>query len=550
MTQGSGEATNRVPLPGSERAPVPGSTRIGGIDPDTPVEATVVLRRAVALPGAGADLGDAHRVEAFAAAHGLAVLSVNLAARSVRVAAPAAAMSAAFGVSFAEYSLSPAEAAEGGQLPATPEPATYRGRTGPVTVPAELADVVVAVLGLDNRPQADAHFRIGGTLAPHAGIASGTPIVAGPVSTVGGVVAARATGRGYTPVDLAQRYGFPTGSTGAGQTVAIIELGGGYNEADLTAYFTGLGLAVPAVEAVEVDGVGNQPGSDADTEVVLDIEVVGAVANGAAIAVYFAPNTTNGFYDAIAAAVNDGARTPSVISISWGAAETGWTDQAMDAYDALFADAAAASISVYAACGDNGASDGVSGGGLHVDFPSSSPWVAGCGGTTLPADSTGDEVVWNGLSTGDGATGGGVSQHFPLPAYQASDQVPDSPSGTRGRGVPDLAAVADPATGYIVRVNGADIIVGGTSAVAPLWAGLTALVNAASGGRVGAPHERLYADPSALRDIVTGNNDGYSAGPGWDPCTGLGVPDGDRTVAAMAPPPPVEPGPADPGQPA
>jgi kumamolisin len=531
MTQGSGEGGDRIPVPGSERAPVPGSTRVGDVDPEAPVEATVVLRRAVDEPGAGADLGDANRVAAFAADHGLAVLSVNLAARSVRVAATAAAMSAAFGVSFAEYALPTGDASSSGASP------TYRGRTGDVSVPAELAGVVVAVLGLDNRPQANAHFRIGGAVAPHTPIATGAPIVAGPVSTVGGVVAARATGRGYTPVDLAARYGFPTATTGAGQTVAIIELGGGYNESDLTAYFTELGLSVPQVEAVEVDGVGNQPGGDADVEVVLDIEVVGAVANGAALAVYFGPNTTNGFYDTIAAAVNDGARTPSVISISWGAAEPNWTAQSMDAYDALFADAAAAGISVYVACGDNGASDGVSDGGLHVDFPASSPWVVGCGGTTIGTDTT-DETVWNGLSTGDGATGGGVSAHFPLPAYQASGQVPASPDGTPGRGVPDIAAVADPATGYVIHVNGSDIIVGGTSAVAPLWAGLTALVNATGGVRVGAPHQRLYADPSALRDIVSGDNAGYSAGPGWDACTGLGVPDGDATVAALTPPPP------------
>jgi kumamolisin len=312
--------------------------------------------------------------------------------------------------------------------------------------------------------------------------------------------------------------------------VAIIELGGGYRLADLETYFTRQGLRTPGVVAVSVDGGRNAPGDPADAEVMLDIEVVGAVAQGAGIAVYFAPNTTRGFYDAIAAAIHDRTRRPSVISISWGQAEAGWTAQAMGAYDALFADAAAAGITVYAASGDSGAGDGVGDGEFHVDFPASSPNVVGCGGTRLTA--TG-ETAWGALAAGRGATGGGVSRQFGAPAYQRDAKVPANPAGRPGRGVPDIAGNADPDTGYRIRVNGEDTVIGGTSAVSPLWAGLTALANEGGTRTAGAPHGRLYAAPHALRDITEGDNGGYRAGPGWDACTGLGVPDGAATVAAL-----------------
>jgi kumamolisin len=281
-----------------------------------------------------------------------------------------------------------------------------------------------------------------------------------------------------------------------------------------------------------VDGAGNSPGVAADAEVALDIQVVGSTAPGSEIIVYFAPNSTRGFYDAIAAAVHDAVRRPSIVSISWGTAESRWTGQAMDSYDALFADAAASGVTVFAACGDTGATDGVPDGGLHVDFPASSPHVVGCGGTRL---TDGVETVWNNLAGGGGATGGGVSAHFARPGYQDNAGVPVGVDGRLMRGVPDVAGVADPATGYRIRVNATEVVVGGTSAVAPLWAGLTALVNARGGGASGFVQPRLYATSGALRDIEQGDNGGYAAGPGWDPCTGLGVPAGEATVSALQP---------------
>src|SRR3954451_6134471 len=260
----------------------------------------------------------------------------------------------------------------------------------------------------------------------------------------------------------------------------------------------------PTVVAVGVDGAGNQPdGPDgADGEVMLDIEVVGSVAPGAHIAVYFAPNTTNGFLDAITTAVHDGARKPSVVSISWGQAEdapAGWTDQALHAYDQAFQDAAAIGVTICVAAGDDGSADRVTDGEAHVDFPAASPWVLACGGTRLEASAGAitSEVTWN--EPGHGATGGGVSRFFATPSYQSSAHVPTQvDTGRPGRGVPDVAGDADPLTGYRVRVDGQDMVIGGTSAVAPLYAGLVALVNAKSGRPAGVHEPRLY-EHTALR---------------------------------------------------
>jgi kumamolisin len=326
--------------------------------------------------------------------------------------------------------------------------------------------------------------------------------------------------------------------------VGLIELGGGYNDSDLTTYFQQLGIAKPQVISVSVDGGTNSPGdpNGADGEVALDIEVVGGVAPGAKIAVYFAPNTDRGFLDAITQAIHDTTNNPSVISISWGSPEANWTSQATTTMDQAFQTAAALGVTVTVAAGDNGSSDGVNDNKAHVDFPASSPNVLGCGGTRL--DSSGgqvaDEVVWNESANGDGATGGGISDVFPLPIWQASAQVPPSVNDQHtGRGVPDVSGDADPLTGYQVYFDGQSVPIGGTSAVAPLWAGLIALLNQKRGKAVGFLNPYLYqhytqlSQSKALRDVTSGNNGSYSAGPGWDACTGLGSPDGALLLQAL-----------------
>jgi kumamolisin len=294
---------------------------------------------------------------------------------------------------------------------------------------------------------------------------------------------------------------------------------------------------MPKVLAVSVDHGLNQPSGpgSADGEVMLDVEVVGAVAPGATIAVYFAPNTDQGFIDAIATAVHDTTNRPSVVSISWGSPEVAWTQASVTAMDQAFQAAAAMGVTVYCASGDNGANDFPPGPGAqpgnHADFPASSPHVVGCGGTniTVASNAITQEVVWN--DPGGGSTGGGFSALFPTPAWQTS-----TVQGGK-RGVPDVAGDASPLSGYVVRVDGQQTVFGGTSAVAPLWAGLTALINQKMGKPLGFANPALYALPpasGAFVDITQGNNNGFNAGPGWDACTGLGRPNGAKLLAALS----------------
>ncbi len=257
--------------------------------------------------------------------------------------------------------------------------------------------------------------------------------------------------------------------------------------------------------------------------------------------VYFADNTDEGFTNAISQAVHDTTNKPSVISISWGGPEDTWTQQSRDAMNMALQDAATVGVTVTVAAGDDGATDGVQPGNgvtgqYHVDFPGSSPWSLCCGGTKLSANGTSisSEVVWNELTKNEGATGGGVSRTFPLPDYQAKASVPKNPdTGFVGRGVPDLAGDADPETGYNVLVDGKKQVIGGTSAVAPLAAGLVAILNQQLKTQLGFANPDLYQAASGFRDISSGNNGYYNAAAGWDPCTGLGSPVGTKLLSAL-----------------
>jgi kumamolisin len=276
----------------------------------------------------------------------------------------------------------------------------------------------------------------------------------------------------------------------------------------------------------------------------LDIEIAGAVAPGASIAVYFAPNSEQGFIDAISTAVHDSVNKPSVISISWGATESEWTAQGLAAMDQAFQDAAALGVTVCCASGDAGSSDqnpqnGTPDGLAHADFPAASPYVLACGGTRLIASNGAieSETVWN-ENAQSGATGGGVSDVFDLPAWQQGAGVPRSvnPGGRIGRGVPDVAGNASQATGYRVRVDFLTFVVGGTSAVSPLWAGLVARFNQRLGTPVGWLNPMLYgpvAGSGAFRDITEGNNGAYAANGGWDACTGWGSPVGSKLLKVL-----------------
>ncbi len=504
----------QVKLSGSTKKMIEG-TALSTLNPNEIIDVTIRLRRRASVKDAlglrkiithaeyeqqfGATLEDATAVERFAHSHQLSIVGKDLSRRSVWLKGRVSDFEKAFGVYLSHYS-----DAQG---------RTFRGRSGDIFIPKELDKIIVGVFGLDNRVQARPMFKVAkseGNFLPHDSVPGS-----------------------FTADALAKIYGFPAQATGAGQCIAILELGGGYRLTDLDDYFNNLNIAVPQIKAVSVDGGANSPSNaqSADGEVMLDIEVAGAVAPGASIVVYFAPNTDQGFLDGITQVVHDTQNKPSVLSISWGSAEVNWTDQAMNNFNEALQSASLLGVTVCVAAGDSGSSDGVSDGKAHVDFPASSPYTLACGGTSLQVtnNSLSSETVWHDAS--DSATGGGVSEFFPLPDYQQQAKVPASVStGFVGRGLPDVAADADPNTGYQVIVDGQEMVIGGTSAVAPLMAGLIARVNQQNNKPAGFINPGLYASPATLcRDITIGNNttttggQGYNAGPGWDGCTGWGV---------------------------
>lgn len=483
--------------------------------PEGTFEITLVLRRRNQLPRNlvagpdtispetlrdlhGAHPDDLHAVASAASAHGATVARTHPASRRVHLQVTAEQAEAMFGITMRQTS----------SLDGLGRDVTHRTFDGDIRLPRGLGGAVEAVLGLDARPIATPRFHPARSAAPSS----------------------------YTPVQVADAYGYsPAADSGSGQTIAIVELGGGYKPAQIADYFTGLGLAAPRLSDVSVDGGKNTPdGPDgADGEVQLDIEVAGATAPGAAITVYFAPNTDAGFLNAVAEATH-ATPTPAAISISWGGPESSWSKSAMKAFDQALEDAAALGITVTAASGDASSGDGER--GRNVDFPASSPHALACGGTNLAIGGNGmAETVWyEGPNEG---TGGGISTVFSTPDYQTQAGIKGA-----GRSVPDVAGNADPATGYKVTVDGEAMVIGGTSAVAPLWAAIMARIAQASGRPVGLAQTTLYAGAKAgaaapgFNDIVSGSNGAYKAGVGFDCCTGLGSPSGPALTGLFGTP--------------
>ena len=513
----------RVPLPGSERGTLPGAEVIGPVQDAEPIEVTVFTRRRAPLPREGgvpvrisrAELRQFYgsdpvdqKLTGYALSRfGLTATRQEPGTRRMTVTGTAAAFRGAFGV---ELTLVRSPRPSGAGV------AVHRYRTGGLLIPAELDGIVEAVLGLDDRPQARCHA-----------------LRADPAEVV----------RSYTPSEVADIYRFPAGTDGTGQHLALLNLGGGFDQGDLDSYFASLGLPSPQVNVIGVDGAGRErPGrAEGEGEVTPHIEIAGATAPGATQWVYRAANSDRGFTSALIEAVQ-AAPTPTAVSISWGQPEEAWTVQARAVVQNALADATALGVTVCAASGNHGSSDGVDDGRPHVDFPASSPHALACGGTSLRADPASgvisSETVWN--SERSGATGGGVSEVFAVPEWQSNVGVPPSYSGGTGRGVPDVAGNADPATGYQVYTGGQASVVGGTSAVAPLWAGLICRMAQATGQSLGMVQPRWYGraevgeTPPGFRGITSGNNGAYRAGPGWNACTGLGTPQGDELLAGLA----------------
>jgi len=481
----------------------------------------------------GADPADIALVETFAKENALRVVQSDPAQRKVVLAGMPAAFNKAFGVDLKTYK--------------TPNH-TYRGREGDIYLPESLRDVVTSVTGLDNRPFARPHVRAHRPLANTAAVPGGVVLrpKAAQVPT------------GFTPPQVAALYNFPANLTGTGQTIAILELGGGFRTAELNQYFKSVGVTPPSVTTASFPGSGkNNPGTNAldeanpDVEVLLDIEVAGSVAPGAKIVVYFAPDATDqSFLGVMNAIIHDTVHRPNIVSISWGGPEDEGTDQFRNEFDQLLQSAGNMGITVCAASGDNGSADFRANdmnwdGAAHVDFPASSPNILACGGTQVSASNKGiaSEVVWHD-GQNDGS-GGGISRKFAQPDYQKKAGIVPAvnPPGAALRGVPDVAGDAAPASGYQVLCDGQAFPdpaqgippVGGTSAVAPLWAGLIALLNEGLGTPVGFVNALLYnlGGTAAFNDIVTGNNGDYQARKGWDPCTGLGSPNGANLLQAL-----------------
>lgn len=549
-----------IALPGSERAPAPGAYLVGPVDPSETVSVTIRLRQ---RPGAGnpqdavdalgmtppsqrtymtpeefaarygADPADVEKIAEFAREHHLSVESTDLGQRTITLTGPASAMMSAFRVELMQYN--------------SPQ-GTYRGRIGPVQIPRDLHPIIEGVFGLDNRRQARPHVIMparAAQLRAITGLGADTEHAAHATRV--------ATRTSFLPPQVGEFYNFPPQVTGAGQTIGIIEFGGGYSDRDLETYFQAINLPMPKISTVTVDGQQNEPGKDpdADGEVLLDIQVASALAPGAEIVVYFAPFTDKGWIDIISAAVHDTRHRPSVLSISWGYSEGHdiWTQQTIKNVNQAFQAAALMGMTICCASGDDGSEDQITDGHAHVDFPASSPYVLACGGTTLEVSGNKlvRETVWNNgpQAHGGGATGGGISALNAMPAWQHGIVPPSvNPGHHTGRGVPDVASNADGNSGYTILVDGQELDgVGGTSAAAPLWAALIARANQHLGKPVGYLTPLLYTHLGAagvLNDITEGNNDptgrvgGYHAASGWDACTGWGSPHGAHLIEALA----------------
>ncbi len=495
---------------------------LSALDAVKPAE-RIYLTRPQLVAQYGSDPASVARIEEFAKQNNLVVTRDERASARLGIGGTVADLSRAFGVSLFDYD----NAALG----------PFHARTGPIQVPPELADDVVGVFGFNNHRILRRKFH----RAPHA------PDVS------------NANRPWFVPSELAPIYGFPgTGTCASTQCIGLLEFGGGVDTSDVTTYFNQIGVPAPSVTVVAVDGVSTDPASDPDStgEVMLDIDVAGALGAGAKLAVYFSTFDEKGLVDCLSAVINDAQNDPSVLSISWGWAENEafnnsgvtWSDAAIAACNQSFLAAAQLGITVCVSTGDDGAEAQIQDGLAHVNFPASSPYVLAVGGTTLHvARSAGGttqmtEVVWND-GPGSGG-GGGVSAVTPVPAWQQGIvPVSINPGGFAGRAIPDVAANADPNTGYYMMAGGQFSIVGGTSASSPLWASLIARINALNGARTGNFNALLYSQigpAKVLTDITVGNNDtdgllggNYAAGQGWDACSGWGTPGGTALQLAL-----------------
>jgi len=530
-----------VVLPGSKRGKDPTARPIGKVDPKAKIVVTIGLS-GPPLPGPdeyvgqvltsddlakrfGAAQADVDKVATALKKFGLRVEQVSLENRSMQVSGTAAAMEAAFKPAMAIMHSS--------------RQGDYRGRQGAIMIPAELKGLVTGVFGLDQRRMARRSDAV-----RSAGQASALAPL--------------------TPMDLEQRYNFPPGDA-AGQHIAIAEFGGGYFESDLKAYCNKFQRAVPNIQAVAVDAPAftlqqilalpqarRREELGESIEVMMDVQVVAGLCPGASIAVYFSTFDQRGWIDLLNKVIT---AKPVALSISWGLPEDypGWSANARAAINDRLNAARLLGITICVSSGDDGSGDQMNDSYAHVNFPASSPYVLGVGGTMLRKAGGVKEVAWwesPGRRTGNGggASGGGVSMVFPRPAWQSVRVASLNAGSIDGRVVPDVAALAGEPMYDLVFV-GQPQPNGGTSASAPLWAALIARINA----KLPAAKQQRFLTPLLYKsvggqpvgkesssDVTSGNNashpkpgKGYQARAGFDAVTGWGVPDGVKLFNSL-----------------
>lgn len=381
----------------------------------------------------------------------------------------------------------------------------YRQYRGTVTLPSYLDHFILTVFGLSDEPAFERPSTLDSENKKHDSI----------------------KGEGFTPIEISKLYNFPKNG-GKGQRIGIIELGGGYFPNIIRCYLQRLGVpSLPMIKDTSIEGASNNPYDKKYTaEVYLDLELIASIAYEATINIYFCPNSCSGFLEAITRSIED---QNHAVSISWGSDEKKYSSDAIQAFEDVFSTASSRGTVFYVSSGDNGAINDRKKGVLSVGYPASSPHVVGVGGTSLS----------NGFERGWDRGGGGFSSFFRAPSYQNDCSLyfkrllpkcneMDSIT-SQLRGVPDCSLNSDPRTGYLIKTAIGEITVGGTSAAAPLLAAFTALINTTWGKNITNMHTYLYDQKNeGIRPIPTGYNGGYFASNQWNPCTGVGVVEGER----------------------
>jgi hypothetical protein len=527
----------------------------------------------------GASQADLDAVISFATSHGLTVLKSHAGRRTVDVSGTAAQMNAAFGIQLNRYESPRPERKRRGKASAEDELHSthiHRGYDGEVHIPRDLAGIVTAVIGLDNRA-------LGGPGASSGDPPNSNPL---PVPTVAGlynfpnsgaadqvfgviapsdpVGTSNARLSGYLANDINNLY-FPN-LLNANYRTAPASL----NDINLTVGTNTYTNSTATVQNITAATLGNTANGFA-LEVTQDISTAATIAQGAAVNVYFTEITEQGLLVCLnRILLPEGESQPTVVTCSFNFFGTDTPGSIGDVSNSgsaafqmssLFQELAALGIGVFIIAQDRGSNDGDKDGRTHVDYPGSDPWVTCVGGTVIGNIKTGppvtfDEVVWSNAGSATqvggfgGATGGGASENFPIPAYQTNagiTSITDS-NGNKStkRFIPDIAAMVSyggSGSNDWFRINGLTYNFTGTSCACPLLAGLYAVLRSAFGIPLGFFNPTIYQIGSSVcNDITSGNNDPadgsnapfYTAAAGWDPCTGWGSIDGTKLLNGIA----------------